>query len=297
LNRTVFQPAVHWVKPLWWLAALLAALATLGPFAIDAYLPAFNSISVSLVATPFQMQQTLSAYLLGFSVMMLLHGALSDSFGRRPVILGGLGVFALASAICSVSNHIGVLIAGRVLQGMSCGAGIVVGRAMVRDLFDAVQAQRLMSQITLFFGIAPAIAPIIGGWLLTLIGWRSIFLFMMIVAIVLCILAWITLPETLPIERRQSFAPAPLTRAYWSVLSDSRFLLLTIASGVPFSSVFIFILSAPTLLGEHLGLYSSSGCLSSVFLELWGAHGPAGGWRDGFRANARSVSVSASSSA
>jgi DHA1 family bicyclomycin/chloramphenicol resistance-like MFS transporter len=254
LNRTEFQPAVHWVKPLWRLAALLAALATLGPFAIDTYLPAFNSISESLVATPFQMQQTLSAYLIGFSVMMLLHGALSDSFGRRPVILGGLAVFALASLICGVANHVGVLIAGRVLQGMSCGAGIVVGRAIVRDLFDAVQAQRLMSQITLFFGIAPAIAPIIGGWLLTLIGWRSIFWFMMTVAIVLCVLAWITLPETLPIERRQSFAPAPLARGYWSVLSDSRFLLLTIASGVPFSAVFIFILSAPTLLSKHLGL-------------------------------------------
>ena len=209
LNRTEFQPAVHWVKPLWWLAALLAALATLGPFAIDTYLPAFNSISESLVATPFQMQQTLAAYLIGFSVMMLLHGALSDSFGRRPVILGGLGVFALASLICGVANHVGVLIAGRVLQGMSCGAGIVVGRAIVRDLFDAVQAQRLMSQITLFFGIAPAIAPIIGGWLLVLIGWRSIFWFMMTVAFVLCALAWAMLPETLPIERRQPFAPAP----------------------------------------------------------------------------------------
>ncbi|MEK6655543.1 MAG: MFS transporter, partial [Thermodesulfobacteriota bacterium] len=98
----------------------------------------------------------------------------------------------------------------------------------------------------------PLHAPIIGGWLLALIGWRSIFWFMMTVAIVLCVLAWITLPETLPIERRQSFAPAPLARGYWSVLSDSRFLLLTIASGVPFNAMFIFILSAPTLLGKHL---------------------------------------------
>ena len=275
LNRTEFQPAVRWVKPLWWLAALLAALATLGPFAIDTYLPAFDSISKSLGATPFQMQQTLSAYLLGFSVMMLLHGALSDSFGRRPVILGGLAVFALASLICAFADHVGVLIAGRALQGMSCGAGIVVGRAIVRDLFIAVQAQRLMSQITLFFGIAPAIAPIIGGWLLVLIGWRSIFWFMMTVALLLCALAWITLPETLPRERRQSFAPAPLARGYWSVLSDSRFLLLTIASGVPFSAVFIFILSAPTLLGKHLGLPPTQFfwlfvfCISGIMGGAW----------------------------
>jgi DHA1 family bicyclomycin/chloramphenicol resistance-like MFS transporter len=207
--------------------------------------------------------------------MMLLHGAVSDSFGRRPVILGGLGVFALASMICGVADHIGVLITGRVLQGMSCGAGIVVGRAIVRDLFDAVQAQRLMSQITLFFGIAPAIAPIIGGWLLILIGWRSIFWFMMIAAIVLCVLAWMTLPETLPLERRQSFASAPLARGYWSVLSDPRFLLLTIASGVPFRGVFIFILSAPTLLGEHLGLPPTQFfwlfvfCISGIMGGAW----------------------------
>ncbi len=275
LIRTEFQPAVQWVKPLWWLAALLAALVTLGPFAIDTYLPAFDRISESLVATPFQMQQTLSAYLLGFSLMMLLHGALSDSFGRRPVILGGLAVFALASLICSAANHIGVLIAGRVLQGMSCGAGIVVSRAIVRDLFDAVQAQRLMSQITLFFGIAPAIAPIIGGWLLVLIGWRSIFWFMMTVAILLFVLAWITLPETLPIDRRQSFAPMSLAHGYWSVLSDTRFLLLTIASGVPFNAMFIFILSAPTLLGKHLGMPPTQFfwlfvfCISGIMGGAW----------------------------
>jgi DHA1 family bicyclomycin/chloramphenicol resistance-like MFS transporter len=275
LDRTEIQPAVHWVRPVWLLAALLAALATLGPFAIDTYLPAFKSISESLGANPFQMQQTLSAYLLGFSVMMLLHGALSDSFGRRPVILGGLLLFALASLICAFADRIGVLIAGRALQGMSCGAGMVVGRAIVRDLFAAVQAQRLMSQITLFFGVAPAIAPIIGGWLLVLIGWRSIFWFMMTVALLLCALAWITLPETLPRERRQPFAPAPLARGYWSVLSDSRFLLLTIASGVPFSGVFIFILSAPMLLGRHLGLPPTQFfwlfvfCISGIMGGAW----------------------------
>ncbi|MHB8773022.1 MAG: multidrug effflux MFS transporter [Syntrophales bacterium] len=254
MNRTESQPAVQWAKPVWWLSALLASLATLGPFAIDTYLPAFTAIRGSLGASEFQMQQTLSAYLIGFSVMMLLHGALSDSFGRRPVVLTGLGLFALASLICATANHIGVLIAGRVLQGMSCGAGIVVGRAIVRDLFAAAQAQRMMSQITLFFGIAPAIAPIIGGWLLTLFGWRSIFWFMMTVAIVLCGLAWIALPETLPGRRRQPFAPTPLARGYGSVLGDPRFLLLTAASGIPFNAMFIFILSAPTLLGTHLDL-------------------------------------------
>jgi MFS transporter, DHA1 family, multidrug resistance protein len=278
VKRTDFEPAVPLVGPLWWLAALLAAVSSLGPFAIDTYLPAFSSISRSLAATPFQMQQTLSAYLLGFSMMMLLHGALSDSFGRRPVILGGLAVFALASLICALAGHVGVLIAGRVVQGMSCGAGIVVGRAIVRDICTAVQAQRLMSQITLFFGIAPAIAPIIGGWLLALTGWRSIFWFMMAVAGLLWILIWLKLPETLPTERRQSFAPVPLAHGYWNVLSEPRFLLLTVASSVPFNALFIFILSAPTLLGVHLGLQP----LQFFWLFVFSISGiMAGAWTSG----------------
>jgi len=244
----------HWDKPVWVLAALLAALSTLGPFAIDTYLPAFDAITQSLDATPVQMQQTLSGYLLGFSIMMLFHGALSDSFGRRSVTLVGLAIFALASVMCATATHVGTLILGRVLQGMSCGAGIVVGRAVVRDVFDAADAQRLMSQITLFFGVAPAIAPVIGGWLSTLAGWRAVFWFLALVPTLLFILAWSALPETLPPEKRQPFSLRSLARGYWSIGTDRRFLLLAIASGVPFNAMFVFILAAPAMLGHHLGM-------------------------------------------
>lgn len=249
-----FKPTIKWDKPVWYLAALLAALAMLGPFAIDTYLPAFEGIAADIGASAVAMQQTLSAYLLGFSAMMLLHGALSDSFGRRPIILINIAVFGLASVLCATAQDIGTLIAGRVLQGMSCGAGVVVGRAIVRDLFTASDAQRLMSQITLFFGVAPAIAPIIGGWLFELIGWRAIFVFLAIVSTALWVLTWFEMPETLPPSRRQQFRPASLMHGYWSVLSDKRFLLLSFASGVPFNAMFIFILAAPTFLGHHLGL-------------------------------------------
>ena len=249
-----FKPTIEWNKPVWYLAALLAALSMLGPFAIDTYLPAFEGIQADIGASAVAMQQTLSAYLLGFSIMMLLHGALADSFGRRPIILINIAVFGLSSVVCALAQHVGVLVLGRVLQGMSCGAGIVVGRAIVRDLFTASNAQRLMSQITLFFGVAPAIAPIIGGWLFTLIGWRAIFVFLAVVSALLWLLTWFELPETLPPNRRQDFHPGSLMRGYWSVLSDKRFLLLSFASGVPFNAMFIFILAAPTFLGHHLGL-------------------------------------------
>ena len=143
-------------------AALLAALATLGPFSIDAYLPAFDGIRASLGATPLEIQQTLSGYLFAFGLMFLFHGALSDSFGRRPVILVALVVYALASGAAAVTDSVHGLIIWRVVQGLSVGAGMVVGRAMIRDLLGPEDAQRLMSLVTLFFGLAPAVAPVIG---------------------------------------------------------------------------------------------------------------------------------------
>jgi DHA1 family bicyclomycin/chloramphenicol resistance-like MFS transporter len=117
-----------WRGPRWLLAALLACLGMLGPFSIDTYLPAFTGIATSLGATPVQMQQTLSAYLLGFAVMNLFHGALADSFGRRPIVLGGVALFTLASVGCALSQSIGALVLFRAVQGMSAGAGMVVAR-------------------------------------------------------------------------------------------------------------------------------------------------------------------------
>src|SRR5688572_17295586 len=132
-TTTSVNPDAHllWRGQRWSLAVLLACLGMLGPFSIDTYLPAFTGIARSLGATPVQMQQTLSAYLFGFAVMNLFHGALSDSFGRRPVVLGGLAIFTLASAGCALSDHIGLLVLFRALQGMSAGAGIVVSRAVI----------------------------------------------------------------------------------------------------------------------------------------------------------------------
>ena len=130
----------QWQAPKWAFSVLLAVLGMLGPFSIDTYLPAFAGIAQSLGATPVQMQQTLSAYLFGFAFMALFHGALSDSFGRRPVVLWGLAVFTLASVGCALSQSIGQLIAFRALQGLSTGAGIVVSRAIIRDVYPPAQA-------------------------------------------------------------------------------------------------------------------------------------------------------------
>jgi DHA1 family bicyclomycin/chloramphenicol resistance-like MFS transporter len=238
----------------WTFAALLAGLSALGPFSIDAYLPAFAGMQASLGASPIEMQQTLSSYLFAFGVMFLFHGALSDSFGRRPVILVAVVVYTAASLWCAVADSVQGLIVGRVVQGLSVGAGMVVGRAMIRDLFGPEDAQRLMSMVTLFFGLAPAIAPVVGGWLFVGLGWRSIFFFLTAVGVLLVAVSWRYLPETLREEERQSFHPIALIKGYREVGIHLRFLLLSLAVGLNFNAFFLYIVSAPVYLGTHLRL-------------------------------------------
>ncbi len=226
----------------------------LGPFAIDTYLPAFGGIAASLGASPLQLQQTLSAYLLGFGFMNLFHGALADSIGRRPVILGGVAMFTLASAGCALAATPAQPIALRALQGLATGAGVVVGRAVIRDMFPPAEAQRVMSQVTIFFGIAPAIAPMIGGVLFVAAGWQSIFWFLAALGAALWLANVRLLPETLHDADRQPFSPRNLMRGYAALLGNPRFVLLALASGVPFNGMFLYVLSTPAFLGDVLGL-------------------------------------------
>ena len=250
------NPDAHqlWRAPRWALAVLLAVLGMLGPFSIDTYIPAFSGIAESLGATPVQMQQTLSAYLFGFAFMSLFHGAISDSVGRRPVVLWGLAAFTLASMGCALSQSIGQLVFFRAMQGLTTGAGIVVSRAVVRDMFAPAQAQKVMSQITIYFGVAPAIAPIIGGSLLVQLGWHSVFWFLTGVGVLLWFANYKLLPETLHLAQRQPLKVSNLLQGYWKLGLDPRFLLLALASGVPFNGMFLYVLSAPAFLGGILGL-------------------------------------------
>ncbi len=243
-----------WTGPKWALAVLLAVLGMLGPFSIDTYLPAFAGIATALGATPVEMQQTLSAYLFGFAFMNLFHGALADSFGRRPVVLWGIALFTIASAGCALSQSIGQLVFFRAVQGLSTGAGIVVSRAVIRDMFPPAQAQQVMSQVTIYFGVAPAVAPIVGGWLFVHTGWHSIFWFLALVGAILWITNFRLLPETLHPSHRQPFNVRHLMRGYWALGSSPKFLLLALASGIPFNGMFLYVLSAPAFLGEHLKL-------------------------------------------
>jgi DHA1 family bicyclomycin/chloramphenicol resistance-like MFS transporter len=240
----------------WPLAILLAALAMLGPFSIDLYLPAFHDIGRDLNVAPLAVQQTLSSYLFAYAFMMLWHGALSDALGRRPVLIAGLAVFSLATLGCAIAGNIETLWLFRALQGMCAGSGLVVGRAIVRDSYQGPEAQRVMSRITLMFGIAPAVAPVLGGLLLNAFGWRSIF--WVLLALVAALLTWSakSLPETLPAAQRQSLHPRALWRNYASVLRHRDFLLLATIPALNFAAFFLYIAVAPAFLIDLLGVSS-----------------------------------------
>lgn len=236
------------------LALMLAALAMLGPFSVDTYLPAFPSIEASLGATPLQVQQTLTAYMFSFSLMILWHGALSDAFGRRNIILVSLCVFAVASLGCAGSHSIEYLWAFRVLQGISAGAGIVIGRAIIRDLHAGAAAAKLLSLVTMIFSVAPAIAPILGGWIVKLLDWRSIFLFLFFYTSVLVWYCYRNLPESLPVALRQPFNPRFLFESYRLVFRSVLFQMKAGTVAFNFAGMFLYVSAAPFFLSRHLGL-------------------------------------------
>ena len=236
------------------LALILAALAMLGPFSVDTYLPAFPAIQQSLDASALEVQQTLTAYMFSFAVMILWHGALSDAFGRRSIILMSLAVFAVASLACAAVHSVEYLWIFRMLQGVSAGAGVVIGRAIIRDLYAGADAERMLSLVTMIFSISPAIAPVIGGWIVTLSNWRTIFLFLFVFTVCLLWLCYRLLPETLPIPRRQPFNPQSLWRNYRQIFGSSLFQLKAGAIAFNFSGLFIYVAAAPVLMTHHLGL-------------------------------------------
>jgi len=235
------------------LAIVLASLAALAPFAIDTYLPAFPALEQALGTNTHAIQQSLTFYLLPYAIMTLWHGAISDSIGRLAAIRWGLGIFILASVGCAFAPNVETLWFFRVVQGLSAGAGNVVARAMVRDLFEGAQAQRVMATVQMLFGIAPAVAPIIGGLLLG-IHWQAIFVFLALYAGISLWAAMVHLPETMPPAKRVPLSMRRVLSDYRLVFSDEDFNFAVFALGANFAAFFVYVLASPVFLVNHLGL-------------------------------------------
>jgi MFS transporter, DHA1 family, multidrug resistance protein len=236
------------------LALILGALAMFGPFAIDTLFPAFPDVARDFAVTPLAMQQTISAYLVAYALMGLFHGPLSDAYGRKPVILGGTVVFGLASIGCAMSETLPELLAFRALQGLSAGVGLIVGRAIIRDCLDGDEAQRLMAGVSMIFSIAPAVAPIIGGWIIGFAAWPWIFWFLALFSLALLVAVALLLPETHPVAQRTPLAPRPLAAQSLAMLRNPLFLRLALAGGFNFGALFLYIASAPVFVLDILRL-------------------------------------------
>ena len=233
---------------------MLGALAMFGPFSIDTVFPAFGAMARDLGSTPVAIQQTISSYLVGYGLMSLFHGAISDAIGRRPVILAGIAMFTLASVGCALSTDLTTLLVFRFVQGLCAGVGLIVGRAVIRDAVDGEDAQRLMSQVSMIFSIAPALAPIVGGWILGFGDWHAIFWFLAAFGVLLFVLVKFGLPESHPPERRLPLHPILLSRNYLAMLRHKRFLWLVAVTTLNFAALFLYIASAPVFVMQHLGM-------------------------------------------
>lgn len=226
----------------------------LGPFSIDTMFPAYSQMEAQLGADSLAIQQTLSVYLISFALMSLLHGPLSDALGRKPILLGGLGVFGLASVACANASSIEWLLVFRALQGLSAGVGMIIGRAVIRDRYQDADAQKLLSMVTMVFAVAPALAPVTGGWILQWSNWRGIFYFLAILAAALLVMVVLGLKETHPKSARTPFNIPALTKSYSAILKDLPFLRLALVGSFNFSSIFIYIAAAPVVIRDFLGM-------------------------------------------
>lgn len=233
---------------------LLAALSMIGPFSIDAVFPSFPLIGARFAVDATALQQLISVYLVTYAVMSLFHGAISDAIGRKPVIVTGMLVYALASVAAVACTSFPMLLACRALQGVCAGAGLVVGRAVIRDTFEGAQAQRLMSQVMMIFGVAPVIAPMVGAQLLMLDGWHGIFWLLAVFTALLALALTLWLDESHPAERRTPLSFGSLLAGYASFGRDRPFWPLLLSCSVNFAGLFLYIASAPQIVRGLLGL-------------------------------------------
>jgi DHA1 family bicyclomycin/chloramphenicol resistance-like MFS transporter len=248
------------------LVGVLGALSAFGPLSIDMYLPALPAMD-DLGAAPSLVQLTLTACLLGLATGQLLGGPISDARGRRRPLLAGMVVYVVASMLCAVAPSVGVLIAMRFLQGLAGAFGIVIGRAVVRDLTEGREAAALFAALILVNGVAPIVAPVLGAGILHVTSWRGVFVVLAAIGVVLLAVVASVLGETLPAAQRRPGGLRATLRTFRALLGDARFVGCVLSSGLAFASMFAYISGSPFVLQK---VYGAS---PAVFSLLFAANG------------------------
>ncbi|GAB6039602.1 Bcr/CflA family multidrug efflux MFS transporter [Endothiovibrio diazotrophicus] len=236
------------------LTVILGTLTAFAPLSIDMYLPAFPAIGEALGADAAGVQWTLSAFFVAFALGQLLYGPLADSLGRKPPLYGGLVLFVLASVACAVAPTVGLLATARFVQGLGACAGVVVARAIVRDLFEADDAARMFSALMLVTGLAPMLAPLAGGQLLIHLGWASIFWTLGGCGAAVALATLFRLPETGVRKPRGTITPLGALATYRRLLGDPYFLVPALTGGAGMAGLFAYISGSPFVLIELMGV-------------------------------------------
>ncbi|BCL31069.1 Bcr/CflA family multidrug efflux MFS transporter [Streptomyces aurantiacus] len=232
---------------------ILGGLTAVPPLSMDMYLPALPDVTDALHASAATVQLTLTACLAGMALGQLAVGPMSDRWGRRRPLIAGLLVYILATAVCAVAPTIELLVAFRLLQGLAGAAGIVIARAVVRDLYDGVDMARFFSTLMLISGVAPILAPLLGGQVLRITDWRGVFYILTVIGIVLTAVVWRLLPETLPPERRHDGGTAEALRTMRGLLADRVFTGYMLTGGFAFAALFAYISASPFVVQEIYG--------------------------------------------
>ncbi|MEU5632901.1 multidrug effflux MFS transporter [Streptomyces rishiriensis] len=232
---------------------VLGGLTATPPLSMDLYLPALPEVTHTLHAPAATVQLTLTACLAGMALGQLVVGPMSDRWGRRRPLLAGLAVYVVATALCALAPTVEVLVAFRLLQGLAGAAGIVIARAVVRDLYDGVAMARFFSTLMLISGVAPVVAPLIGAQILRTTDWRGVFALLTVVGLLLAALVWFRLPETLPAEGRHAGGVGEALRSMRRLLSDRRFTGFLLTGGFAFAALFAYISASPFVVQEIYG--------------------------------------------
>jgi DHA1 family bicyclomycin/chloramphenicol resistance-like MFS transporter len=237
-----------------WLIIALGALSGFGPLCLDMYLPALPQLPADLSSTSAAAQLTLSSCIVGLAVGQLITGPLSDRLGRRGPLLVGVAIFVVASVVCALTTSMTVLIAFRLVQGAAGAAGIVVGRAVVADMFAGKVAAAYFSAIATINGLAPILAPVIGGQVLRVGTWRTVFWVLAAIGVLMLVLAALVIKETLPPERRSSGGFGGTLRAFGTLVRDRGYVGSVLAGSMVTAAMFGYISASPFLLQDGFGL-------------------------------------------
>ncbi|MGW0757255.1 multidrug effflux MFS transporter [Streptomyces sp. NPDC002814] len=248
------EPAVRAVRRTGMLVTLiLGGMTAVPPLTMDMYLPALPQVTESLHASAATVQLTLTGCLAGMALGQLVVGPMSDKWGRRRPLLIGLAVYVVATALCALAPTVETLVAFRLVQGLAGAAGIVIARAVVRDLYDGMDMARFLSTLMLISGVAPIVAPLIGGQILQVTDWRGVFVVLTVVGVALAAVVWAKLPETLPPGERHDGGVGEALRSMRRLLADRAFSGYMIAGGFAFASLFAYIAASPFVIQEIYG--------------------------------------------